>query len=143
MNLFNYYKKAVIYPSVFILFFGIVYSFMENFKSDPLPIQSVIQMSILPAFIFTLLICALSLTIFLNKFKRLSKNIIWNLLTWFFLPTGYILIILLHDFQNRIKFAFCIGTDFFYLMIMTIPYVIGLIWTFMKYRQEILNVNIV
>lgn len=141
MKLFKYYKNAVIYPSLFILFFNIVYSLLDNYKSDPLTIQSVIQMSILPSLIFSLLICGLSLTIFLNKFIKLHKNIIWNILTWFFLPFGYIVIIWIHDFELRIKFDFGFGNDFFYLLIMTFPYVMGLVWTFIRYRKEISTAN--
>ena len=137
MKLFRYYKKAVIYPSIFILFFCIVYAFINNYKSDPLPVKSVIQMSIVPALIYSLLICTLSLTIFLNKFSKLNKNLVWNLSAWFLMPFGYILIILLHDFEYRIKYDFGFGNDFFYLLIMIIPYIIGLCWTFIEYRKEL------
>jgi hypothetical protein len=134
MNLFYYYRKAVIYPSIFILFFCIVYSIIDNYNSE-LP-KSVIIMSILPSLIFSLLICVLSLTIFLNKFKTLNANLIWNILTWFLLPLVYITIILIHDINNRIRYEFGFGKDFIYLLIMTIPFVIGLCWTFIKYRQK-------
>ena len=66
---------------------------------------------------------------------------IWNLLAWFLLPFAYISIILLHDLEYRIKYEFGFGNDFFYLLIMTIPYVIGLSWTFIKYRKEISIAN--
>ena len=137
MKLFKYYKKAVIYPSLFILFFSIVYSLMDNYKNDPLTVQSVIQMSILPSLIFSLLICGLSLTIFLNKFRKLYKNVIWNILTWFFLPFAYISIIWIHDIEYRIKYSFGFGNDFLYLLIMTIPYVVSLSLTFIMYRKEV------
>ena len=143
MKLFNYYRKAVLYPSIFILFFCIVYSFIDNYKSDPLTFKSVIQMSILPSLIYSLLICGLSLTIFLNKLKKLNKNLIWNLSAWFLLPFVYISIILLHDIEYRIKYDFGFGNDFLYLLIMTIPYVIGLCWTFIKYRKEITTAKFV
>ena len=137
MNLFNYYRKAVIYPSIFILFFCIIYSIIDNYKSEWLTAKFVIVMSILTSLIFSLLICGLSLTIFLNKFKKLNKNLIWNILTWFLLPFAYITIILIHDIENRIMYEFEFGNDFLYLLIMTIPFVIGLCWTFIKYRQKI------
>jgi hypothetical protein len=137
MNLFKYYRKAVIYPSIFILFFCIIYSIIDNYKSEWLTAKSVIVMSILTSLIFSLLICGLSLTIFLNKFEKLNKNLIWNILTWFLLPFAYISIILIHDIENRIKYEFGFGNDFLYLLIMTMPFVIGLCWTFIKYRQKI------
>ncbi len=143
MKLFNYYKKAVIYPSIFILFFCIIYSIIDNYKSEWQISKSIILISILSSLIFSLLICGLSLTIFLNKFEKLNKNLIWNILTWFLLPFAYIIIILILDIKNRIKYEFGFGNDFLYLLIMTIPFVIGLCWTFIKYRQKINTANII
>jgi len=143
MNLFKYYKKAVIYPSIFVLFFCIVYSFIDNYKSDPLTAQSVFGMSILPSLIFSLLICGLSLTIFLNKIEKLNNNVVWNIFAWFLLPYIYISIIFIHDLEFRIKYDFGFGNDFLHLIIMTLPYVIGLCWTFINYRKEITTANVI
>ncbi len=137
MKLFKYYKNAVIYPSIFVLFFCLVYSVIENYAGDPLPLQSVIQMSVIPALIFSLLICLLSLTIFLNKIKKLNGNMIWSLMTWFLLPFVYILIVLVHDLQLRIKMGFGFGNDFMYHLIMILPFIIGLSRTFTQYRNDI------
>ena len=142
MKLFNYYKKAAIYPSLFILFFSIINSVITNYESDGLSDKSAIITSIITTFIFSLLMSGLSLTIFLNKFKRLNKNLIWNILSWFLLPFLYITIIFIHDIKIRIKYEFGFGNDFLYLLIMTVPFVIGLGWTFIKYRQNIAVVNI-
>ena len=141
MNLFKYYRKAVIYPSIFILFFCIINSIIENYNTEWLFAKSAFIMSISTSLIFSLLICVLSLPIFLNKLKKLNKNLIWNILAWFLLPYVYISIIWIHDLENRIKFEFGFGNDFFYLLIMTIPFVIGLSRTFIKYRQEIAAAN--
>ena len=137
MNLFKYYRKAVIYPSIFILFFSIINSIIENYNNEWLFAKSEFIMSISTALIFCLLICVFSLPIFLNKLKKLNKNLIWNMLVWFLLPFVYISIIWIHDLENRFKFEFGFGNSFFYLLVMTVPFVIGLSWTFIKYRQEI------
>ncbi len=143
MKLFNYYKKAVIYPSLFILFFCVIYSILNNsdYKGDWPTTKSIIIMTVASSFFFSLLLNVLSLSIFLNKFKKLHRNLIWNMLTWFLLPLGYIAIVLIHDINNRIKFSFGFGNDFIFLLIMTLPFVISLCWTFMKYRQEIIIIS--
>lgn len=143
MRLFSYYRNAVIYPSLFTLFFCIIYSILDNynFKSEWQTARSLIGMAIMCSFLFSLLMYGLSLTIFLNKFKKLNKNLIWNILTWFLLPCGYITMVLIHDIKIRIKFDFGFGNDFIFLLIMTIPFVVGLCRTFMKYRQKITNIN--
>lgn len=137
MNLFKYYKNAALYPSIFVLFFSIVYSLINNYKSDPLALKSVFGMSIMPTLIFIALMCVLSLTIFLNKFDLIKKNPIGNILAWFLLPLAYISIVLYHDIEFRIRYDFGFGIDFFYLLIMVFPYVFGLCRTFIQYRMRI------
>ncbi len=136
MKLSNYYSKAVIYPSIFILFYSIINSIINNFENEWQLARSLVLSSFFTSLIFSLLICSFSLTIFLNKINKLTNNFIWNILTWFFLPYAYITLVLIHDIRNRIKFDFGYGNDFLSLLVMTIPYVIGLCWTFIKFRQE-------
>ncbi len=142
MKLLTYYIKAAILPSLFIIFFCVIYSIMVNYESDGLTDKSAVVRSIITTFIFSLLMSGLSLTIFLNKLKKLNKNLIWNIFSWFFLPFFYLTIIFIHDLKIRIKYDFGFGNDFLYLLIMTIPFVIGLSWTFVKYRQKITTANI-
>ena len=137
MKLFRYYRKAVIYPSLILLFFTTIYSIIDNYKSEWLTAKSAIVMSIISSSIYFLLMCGFSLTIFLNKYQKLNKNLFWNILTWFLLPFGYITLVLIYDIRNRIKYEFGFGNGFIYLLIMTLPFAIGLYWTFMKYRQKI------
>ena len=141
MNLFKYYRKAVIYPSIFILFFCIINLIIDNYNTEWATTKSIFIMSISTSLIYSLLICLLSLTIFVNKFEKLNKNLIWNTLFWFLLPFAYISIIWIHDIKNRIRFKFGFGNDFLFLLIMTIPFIIGLSWTFIKFRQEIAITN--
>lgn len=142
MKLFNYYGKAVIYPSVFILIFSAINSIFANYENDGQSDTSAIVISIVTSLIFCLLMSVLSLTIFLNRIKRLNKSLIWNLLSWFLLPSFYLSIIFIHDIKIRIKYDFGFGNDFLYLVIMTIPFVIALGLTFNKYRQKITTVDI-
>lgn len=137
MKLFRYYRKAIIYPSLFLLVFSIVYSIFENYQSTWSTARSAICMSMITSLVYVLLMCGLSLTMILNKFQKLNKHLFWNILTWFLLPYGYIAMVLFYDIKNRIKYEFGFGNSFIYLLIMTLPFVIGLSWTFMKYRQKI------
>lgn len=143
MKLFNYYKKAAIYPSFFILFFSIVHSIIDNYESGGLPDTSAILTSIITSCIFCLLMSLLILTIFLNKLKKFSNNFIWNILSWFLLPCFYLTIIFIYDLKIRIKYDFGFGNDFLYLLIMTIPFIVGLCWTYAKYRQRITTAHII
>ena len=101
MKLFNYYKKAALYPSIFVLFFTLIHSVIANYESNGLTDYSAILISIITSLIFALLMSLLSLSIFLNKIARLYKNLIWNLLTWFLLPFFYLTIVFIHDLKLR------------------------------------------
>ena len=133
MKLFSYYKNAVIYPSLFILFFSLMNATIDLMLSD----YSDLLSSIVITLIFCVLMSGLALTIFLNKIRKYGTNLIWNIFTWFLLPFIYITMIYSHDINTRIKFEFGIGNDFLYLLIMTLPFILGLIWSFIKYRQQI------
>ena len=113
MKLISYYKNAVIYPSLFILFFSLINLTIDLMLSD----YSDLLSPIITTLIFCFLMSGLSLTIFLNKFKKYSTNLVWNIFTWFLLPFFYITIIFIHDIKTRIKFDFGIGNDFLYLLI--------------------------
>ena len=142
MKLSTYYRRAVVYPSIFIVFFSIVYSIIDNHGSDWRVARFVIGMSALTSLAFSLLMCGISLTIFLNKFKKLGRNLVWNILTWFLLPYLYIAVILIHDVETRIRHEFGFGTGFLYVLIMTMPFVIGLGRAFIRYRQEVIAARI-
>ena len=142
MNLFSYYKKAVIYPTLFIVFFCAINSIIANYESNGQTDYLAILMSIITTCLFSLLMIMLTMTIFLNKFKKLYNNLIWNVLTWFLFPFSYLLIIFIHDINIRINYKFGFGNDFVYLLIITLPFVIGLGWTFMRYRQKITTTKI-
>ena len=137
MKLFKHYRNAVIYPAIFIIFFNLVYSLLYNYESNGLAVNSDFLTSFIPSLIFALLMCVLALTIFLNKIYTINKNLISNILTWFLLPFLYLSMIFFHELIIRVKFEFGFGNDFLYLLILTIPFVIGLILTFTKYRQQI------
>lgn len=137
MKLFSYYQKATIYPSLFVLFFCIVYSIIVNYESGGLTDTSAIVTSVITSFLFCLLMSGLSATIFLNKIKKFNSNFIWNLLSWFFLPFFYITIIFIYEIKIRVKYDFGFRDDFLYLLVMIVPFVAGLCWTFIKYRQKI------
>lgn len=141
MILFRYYKKAAIYPSVFILIFCISYSAIYYFRSELLSLKTAFLMLILPSFFYSLIMSGISLTIFLNKISGLNKNVIWNLFTWFLLPGIYLALVLNHDIVYRSKFGFGFGNEFIYLLFMTIPFILGLVCTFKEYRQDLTSLS--
>lgn len=138
MTLKKHYRNAVLYPSIFVFVFSIIYSIIDNYdyESEWFTAESGITISIIASIIYSIFICTLSLTIFLNKYDRVNESIIWNILTWFLLPFGCIAFILIHEVKHRIKYEYGFGEDFIYILIFTVPYIIGLSVSFLKYRLE-------
>jgi hypothetical protein len=139
MKISPYYKKAVLPPSLLVLFFSVVYTLIGLYKSDWSIEGSAGTMSFIGPLFYVLLMCILSLTIFLNKIRRLRKSLLWNILGWFLLPVGYLAFVLINDISNRIFFDFGFGHSFIYLLIMTLPFVVSLIISFIRYRQNIIS----
>ena len=138
MKLIRYYRNAVIFPSIFIVIGVTLFSILDNYsyKSEWLTAESVILFSIITSIIYSLFICLLSLTIYLNIFEKINKNFYLSLLTWLFLPITCIAITLIYEINQSIKINVILGSGFIYVLIMTVPYVITLIWTFLKFRSK-------
>jgi len=85
MKVNQHYKQAVFYPFIVVMLFTFVFSIFDNYnyKSEWLTAGSVIMLSIFWAFLYSLFICGLSLTILLNKFEKIRTNSLMAILSWF------------------------------------------------------------
>ncbi len=137
MKLFRYYRNAVLYPTIFVLLFSAAYSVISNMYSNDFANYQAILMSVIPALLFSLLMCLLSLTIYLNRIRKVVSSTIMNILTWFLFPLLYVIIIFIQDLTARVRLDLGFGVDFLYLLFMTIPFIVGLVLTFVKFRQQI------
>jgi hypothetical protein len=138
VKLFKYYRDAVIYPSLFVLLFSFVYSVLYCYTGTSQLDSDYLVTSLVTSLLYLLLMYLLSLTIFLNKIKKFSRNILFNILSWYLLPACYIVLVYAYDMTNRIKYNFGYGTDFLHLLIMTAPFIIGLYVSFSRYRKNVI-----
>lgn len=122
------------------MLFTSVYSIIDNYnyKSEWLTASSVISMQITFTFLYSLIISCLSLTIFLNKFEKIRSNSFWGSLSWFLLPFSFIIIVIVHEVNFSLKYEGKLGSDFNYYIILNVPFIIGLIWSYIKYRNTII-----
>lgn len=105
----------------------------RNYKSEWLTSESVIAMTVIAAIGYGLIICVLALTIFLNKHERVSSNSIFSALSWFALPFGFICLVI----GKAINEYLTVGStnEIIYSVVLNLPFVIGLIWGFCKFRK--------
>jgi hypothetical protein len=136
MSLSQHYQQAVFYPFIIVMLSTIVFSIVDNcnYKSEWLTAGSVIMFSIIWAFLYSLIIGLLSLTILLNKFESIKENELFRVLCWFLLPFGFIAVVINHEISFKMQFeAGKFGKDFIYTLILNLPFVIGLICSYVKY----------
>ena len=138
MTLYKYYRNAVIYPSLLMILLTMGYSVIDNYhyESDWLTADFLIFIALGTSIGYSLIISGLSLTIFLNKYEKVRSNKVLNALSWFFLPFGCIAIVFVYDIYLRQKYEVGFRSDFMYLLLMNIPFIFGLIWTYIKFQRS-------
>lgn len=139
MTLTKHYKIAALYPALIVILLTTVFSIIDNYnyKSEWFSAESMTAMCIETAIIYCFIICLLSLTIFLIQFEKIRSNIFFTAVSWFLLPMVFIGIVFTHEINFRIKYEEKFGNDFIYILILNIPFVIGLCWSYWKYRKHL------
>jgi len=137
MKLRRYYMEAVLSPSVFVLLFVVIFTIADSRGQGWQSSKSALMSAIGTSIVYFIIVCVLALSIFLNRIKGLAGNLVWNLVTWFTLPFAYLIYVVYNDIKNRILYNFGLGKGLLYLILMTSPYFIGLVWSFIKYRQSV------
>jgi hypothetical protein len=58
------------------------------------------------------------------------------ILSWFLLPFSFIGVVISHEISFKTKYeAGRFGTDFIYILILNLPFVIGLVWSYFSYSR--------
>ena len=138
MTLSGYYTRGVIYPSLIVFVAMVVYSIIDNYwyKSEWLTADAAIMLSILAGCIYCLIIMVLSLTLFLNRFVSVRENALFNFLSWFLLPIGFLSFITISRISHMLRYRESVGSDIWYFVILDIPFIVGLGWTYVRQRQN-------
>lgn len=99
MRLGHCYRIAPIYPSIVAMVLVSIFSIVSNrnYQSEWLTPASTIFLDIIYAFFFVVIVCPLSLTIFLSRYEAIERNKTLNFLSWFLLPISFISVILIYQ----------------------------------------------
>lgn len=138
MNLHIYYVKSAIYPTMFVILSSIAFGIFDtkNYKSEWLTGNAVMYYLMIFGIFYCLILCILSLTIYLNRLKVIRNNVVLNLLSWFLLPIGFIFFIVLSQIQSVVKYEES-AKDLFYVIILNVPFLVGLIWSYISFRTQL------
>ena len=140
MQIIKYYKIALLPSSLITISIEIVWGIIDydpNYKSEWLTPGVAIIWSIVLVIINALIISTLSLTIFLNDCKNVRYRLFLSLITWFLAPMIWIGYFLHRAFLLIIERS---SGDWDFLLLNTIPYLIGLVWGFAKFRLDMKKV---
>ena len=139
MNLSGYYRRATIYPSLLSIFITTIYSYNVNrsYKSEWLTSDAVTLFSMMAAFVYAIIICLLSLTLFFNKYERVRQSRNLSLLSWFLLPIGFIATVIVSNIRLMISDQTDDRSDFIFIILLNLPFMVALIWSYVRYRRAV------
>jgi hypothetical protein len=137
----KFYKDSVIIPSIFAFGFNLIYNIIvlivdRDYKSEWLTNESAFFVSIIMVILNCVFISGLSLTIFLNKYQKVMSNLLLSILSWFLLSGIWIGYILTRHVNYWLNSQNGIDSESVFVLTNTIPFLIGLIYTFIRFRLE-------
>ena len=138
----KYYTIAVIFPSIIVIIAIIIFSIIDTigYKSEWLTRESVVFAETIFCMVYCAIICILALTIFLNLIEKIRKNIFFSICSWFLLPISFISIVINHEIWFAIEHnAGKIKSDFIPVILLNVPFVFGLIYSYVKFLKKIKN----
>lgn len=137
----KYFAKAVFLPGVLIIagyvIFGIADAmFGEEYKSEWLTKNGVMVIGIGMVTLNALFMGVLATPILLNFYPKVSTNILFSFLTWFLCPLVWIVYLWVGHYQYLIRYSNQWVEESGFIISNTLPYLIGLVWTFIRFRQR-------
>jgi len=132
------YCRGVLLPAMISIISTTVLSATENnaYKSEWMTKGTVIGMTLMVSFIHSLIISFLALTIFLNN-KTFKTRGILTFFSWFVLPVTWIIITSYKTIDHRLNYEIDTEAQLIYLVTLNLPFIIGLIWTFIIYKRQL------
>ncbi len=138
-----YYKRAVLLPSAIIILGYILFCVYDlvigpgkNYKSEWLTADSVDIYVVILIILHCGILALLCSTIFLIKYPKIQANPVLTCLSWFLLPMiylGYLLLLLCRSVYHHVD----VQGSFIFILSMTLPFIIGLTLTFIKFRRAV------
>jgi hypothetical protein len=136
MLLNRYYKRIVLVPTLFAIGGFVVYLIYQRYtyKSEWLTAESFEPVFVAWFIIHCLIVCCLCLTVYLNRQRKIFTNTAWSSLSWFLLPMLYLGGLLYKAGKSLRSHDYGLDDDLLFLSV-TLPYVAGLIITFIQFRR--------
>ena len=132
-----WYFKATVYPSLLTFLGTFIWSAIENrnYKSEWMTGSSTNGLAAMMSLGYVICVMLLCLPIFLVNNKVVQRSAILTFLCWFGLPVGAMAAIFIFEIRFDLKYGGGVGDDIIYIILLSVPYLTGLIWSYMAYRK--------
>lgn len=136
MPLRKYYKEGVIYPAVFMIICFTIVSIIVNhdYESEWLTRETVFATDFILAVLYSLIVGLLSISIFLNKYEMIRSKLSLSIITWMFPSFLFNSIVLTYNLNHFFNTDKWLENGNIYIFCLTIPFLIGNAWSFIKFR---------
>jgi hypothetical protein len=136
MTLSQLYIRSVVYPGIALIPLSIIFAVIENrnYESEWMTKESATGLTIIAAVLYSLLICLLSLTIFLNKYEKITTNALLSGLCWFLLPGTFMCAVIFKAWNEYLT----MGSDgeIELAIVVNLPFIVGLTWGFWRFHKQ-------
>lgn len=139
MDVYKYYRNAVIYPSGVAFLGVIIFSIIDNYnyKSEWLSPAAAIFIFLIFSIIYCFLACLLALPILLNTYRKFKAHKILTFLSWFLIPTGTCIVVFHQPLLELITFKRELDSGFVHFAVLNLPLLVGLISSYLKFRKAV------
>ena len=133
LKMHKIYKQSVIYPAILLLIIAVLYAVEINLLYDmKQPVYETVAIHLIAALLYGLVICTLALTIYLNRFGRISASRTFSLLSWFLLPGAFFSLAVGKAINEYLTVNSVWEIE--YALIASMPFIAGLTIGFRKFR---------
>jgi hypothetical protein len=143
LNLSRYYKIAAVYPVIFSVLCGITLSITHDgsgYKSEWFTNDGFVETVALTIGL-SIIIAALSSTIFLNNFSIIKKNGFYSFLSWTIPASLICLSIIYHELENFMTQSEYEGNRILdiYIMLVAVAHLGSMLGTYVLFQRNLRN----
>ena len=138
MELIKSYKNSILVPSIIVIISSVINSIAHydpDYESEWMTSEVIDLVSIGLSIGYIIFFSIISLPLLLNKWDKISSNLIYSFLTWFLVPLSFSISIFYHEISNLINNG---NTDLglIYASSLTIPYLAGLALSYFNFHKK-------
>lgn len=135
----KYYRKAILYPALALFLMDWLHGVLIGVSTHNWTYikEGFIIMTVLYTLQYSLIVGVLSTSIFMVEWPRIQKSTALTILCWFLLPVCFMLLFPVYAYYNmRFFHRDSYSDEIMILALLNLPFLVGLIWTYLIYRKK-------